>query len=349
MSNKLPPPEPPIVLTASAIPLRPMQWLWQGWIGRGVLTLLDGETGAGKSVVAIDLAARVSRGFIPPGSEAPAAGDASALILTGEDDPARLVRPRLEAAGADLDRVFVVPGPTVFTQPETLAKMVLNNGVSLVVVDPLQDFVDGAATQPRPGQARKALGPLLAAAQQTQAAVILVRRPTAGRQTLALQRGPGSPALPGLCWTTLVVGKDPGEPGRRVLAMSQFKVGPTTTSLSFALENRGAAAAVRWEGASIWNADEAVAPTPDARVEDMSRVEACAGYIEVLLQPGSVLSSDFERLCAMHGYGRTTVFRARKLLGVKATRSSSSLWEVALPQSAKSKMRNEKGKKGTVR
>ena len=44
-----------------------VQWLWPGRIPHGMVTLIAGAEGAGKSFVALDIAARVSRGLGWPG------------------------------------------------------------------------------------------------------------------------------------------------------------------------------------------------------------------------------------------------------------------------------------------
>src|SRR5579859_2085294 len=38
-------------------------WVWQNWIARGVLSLVLGELGVGKSLLATELAAMVTRGW----------------------------------------------------------------------------------------------------------------------------------------------------------------------------------------------------------------------------------------------------------------------------------------------
>ena len=44
-----------------------VQWLWPGRIPRGMVTLIEGAEGAGKSFVVLDIAAHVSRGSGWPG------------------------------------------------------------------------------------------------------------------------------------------------------------------------------------------------------------------------------------------------------------------------------------------
>src|SRR5262252_7265677 len=91
----------------TSIEPKPVDWLWPGWIPAGTVTVLDGDPGLGKSTLLLDLAARVSRGLsMPDGSRGGA--PAGVVILSAEDDPARVIRPRLELAGADLERVALV-------------------------------------------------------------------------------------------------------------------------------------------------------------------------------------------------------------------------------------------------
>src|SRR6202022_215381 len=79
------------------------------------LTLLAGEPGIGKSLVAVDLAARLSRGEAWPDNPAVSQPAASAIIFSLEDDLRDTIVPRLRRAGADLDRTFACEG--VYNRP----------------------------------------------------------------------------------------------------------------------------------------------------------------------------------------------------------------------------------------
>src|SRR5207253_2784907 len=93
----------PHVIVLSQIQSVPAHWLWPGWIPLGKLTVLDGDPGLGKSTLLLDLAARVTRGMpMPDGTPGRQGG---VTLLTAEDSLADTVRPRLEAAGADPERV----------------------------------------------------------------------------------------------------------------------------------------------------------------------------------------------------------------------------------------------------
>src|SRR5438876_5775373 len=77
----------------------------------GKITLLDGDPGMGKSLLALDLAARVSSGRpMPDGTPGPQGG---VILIAPEDDAGDTLRPRLQAAGGDPSRVLLlttVPG-----------------------------------------------------------------------------------------------------------------------------------------------------------------------------------------------------------------------------------------------
>ena len=84
----------------STVRPRTVRWLWEPYLPRGKLALLDGDPGLGKSLVTLDLCARLSTGRPwPDGSAGP--GPANSLVLNGEDDAAERVPPPQIAHGAE--------------------------------------------------------------------------------------------------------------------------------------------------------------------------------------------------------------------------------------------------------
>ncbi len=69
---------------------------------------MEGDPGLGKSLVVADLAATVSTGGKMP-DQAPLGILGNVLLISGEDAQSTVLRPRLEAHGADLDRVAFWP------------------------------------------------------------------------------------------------------------------------------------------------------------------------------------------------------------------------------------------------
>jgi hypothetical protein len=94
------------------VPLRSFKsssidWLWKYRLVRGALALMVGDGGLGKSMLLLWIAMIVSRARTWPDRS----GDAPlgrVVIVSAEDDPRTTIKPRLEALGADIDRITIV-------------------------------------------------------------------------------------------------------------------------------------------------------------------------------------------------------------------------------------------------
>lgn len=119
------------------------QWLWQGWLPRGYLTCLAGDPGAGKSAVALRIAATVTSTLPWPDGE-PFLEPTPVLWLECEGAQA-LVCERVVTWGLDGSRLLF-PGQegleqVMLDQPGLFAQWAENaveRGASLIVVDSLR-------------------------------------------------------------------------------------------------------------------------------------------------------------------------------------------------------------------
>src|SRR5437762_14160768 len=64
-----------VAIRMSDVQPRPLHWLWRYWLALGKLALLDGDPGQAKSMLLVDLAARVSSGQVMPDGSAGIEGD----------------------------------------------------------------------------------------------------------------------------------------------------------------------------------------------------------------------------------------------------------------------------------
>ena len=94
------------IIRVSSVEKQPIKWLWPSRAALGKVTMIAGHPGLGKSQLTTFLAAQVTNGWRWPASEG-RAPKGSVLMLSAEDDVADTIRPRLEAAGADVDRVHM--------------------------------------------------------------------------------------------------------------------------------------------------------------------------------------------------------------------------------------------------
>ncbi len=106
--NRQPPTTQPVIVQLSNVAPRPIHWLWPQRIPLGKLTLLVGDPAVGKSLLAADIAARVSAGIPWPDAPNETNQPAGVVLLCTEDDLADTVRPRLDAANADHRRIAAI-------------------------------------------------------------------------------------------------------------------------------------------------------------------------------------------------------------------------------------------------
>lgn len=137
------------VCLASVEP-KPLKWLWPNYIVLNRTNLLAGDSGKGKSVILVDIAARLSRGRPMP--EEKSGHGCNTLFLSSEDTNSDILVPRLEAADADRNCIHAMnhmieengeERPITFPRDiKLLAAEVKDKGAQFIIVDPIGSFVD---------------------------------------------------------------------------------------------------------------------------------------------------------------------------------------------------------------
>ncbi len=324
---------------ASEVKPQRIVWLWPGWLPAGRLALLGGRPGDGKSSVTIDLAARLSTGSpLPDGYRPPA--PLTVLILSGEDDPADTIVPRLLAAGANLERVVIANGTVVDTEtgiarpwilpadvPE-LANLVHENAVDLCVIDPLAAFVATAVDTHRDAAVRSMLLPLSTMARHEKCAVIGVRHHRKGGALDARDAGTGSVAFTAAARIEWVAGRDPEDPGRRVLAVAKTNIAAVPPSRLYRLvaaEGEFDTVAVRWEGTSTVTANELASGPVSA--EERSELDEAVEFLREVLAAGPVEANVVKRQAhAADISEKGSLRRAKDRLKVRSRKLPDGPW-----------------------
>ena len=213
---------------ASTITSTPIDWLWPGYLAEGALVILDGDPGLGKSLLTLDLAARLSSGRDWPNGAA-SRGSAS-VILLGCEDPENVVHARLAALGADMLRTFPWPRtgepglPLLPRDIEVLEQAIVETGAKLVVIDPIVAFLDRTVAMNSDASVRRGLNPLAQIAEKHGAAIVLVRHLNKKCGAPALYRGGSSIAFIAACRLAWLVGRDPRMEERLVLAQQKNNI-----------------------------------------------------------------------------------------------------------------------------
>ncbi|HTX94343.1 MAG TPA: AAA family ATPase [Mycobacterium sp.] len=251
---------PPVVLTrlADVEPER-VSWLWPGRIPLGKLVTLDGDPGLGKSTLALSIAAPVTTGGEwPDGALCEHPG--GVLLLSAEDGLADTIRPRLDAAGADVSKVHAVQGvpiddkgtlrsPTI-ADITALEAAIRNTDARLLVIDVLMAYLPTGTDSHKDQDIRSTLSRLAAMADRTNCAVLMIRHLTKASGRDPIYRGGGSIGIVGAARAGLLVASDPDDNDRRVLASVKSNLGPVPESLAYRLIDspEHGCARVQWDG-----------------------------------------------------------------------------------------------------
>ena len=154
----------------SDVPCEETEWLVPDVLPRGEISLLGADGGTGKGIWQAQLIAYVTAGRTSGFFPQPPEKTGSVLLFSGEDDPGKVLKARLTAAGADMSRVMVVTSDAYFARtgsplciPDTsFAKYVGKAAPALVIIDPLQSFLPAGVEMASRNQMRSALLPLKA-------------------------------------------------------------------------------------------------------------------------------------------------------------------------------------------
>jgi hypothetical protein len=157
-------------------------------------------------------------------------------------------------------------------------------------VDPLMAFLSGATNSYRDQDVRRALAPLAGLAERTGACVLVVRHLNKAPANNPLYRGGGSIGIIGAARMAFVVGKDPQDENRRVLASTKNTLAKPPKSLMFTLEEADSGAVcVNWLGESEVSAKELLA-TPQDQEHAEARSEAVE-FLNAVLSDGPISAS----------------------------------------------------------
>ncbi len=323
-----------------------VEWLWPARIPLGKLTILDGDPGLGKSTISVDLAARVSTSRPMPG-ETTARPSAGVILMSAEDGLADTIRPRLDAAGADVSRVVALVGivagdgterlPTLPGDLAPLEAAIVENGAALVVVDVLMAYLSADVNAHRDQDVRGALAQLAAVAERTGAAIVVLRHLNKSAGGPAVYRGGGSIGIIGAARSALVVGRDPDDEERFVLAVTKANLAPLAPSLAYRIVDRNGSGAIEWAGVTTHTAAQLLAVQSAEADDDRGALGEAEEVLLTILAEGPVPVKLVQREAREAGIADRTLRRATEALGVIRRKvgkpgESGQRWEWSLPE-----------------
>jgi len=344
----------PIVKSLADVKPLPIDWFWYNRIPLGMLTLVLGDPGLGKSFLTLYMAAKVSTGGAwPDGDGLPdnSAPQGSIIILSAEDDLPRVMRPRLDSLGADVSKIISLESVRIRDENDreylgyfnlerdipALQKAVRScKDCKLVIIDPLSAFLGGDVDSHRDSDVRSVLAPLVELAEKFDVAIVGVMHLNKNTTGKVVYRAMGSIAFTAAARTVWLVSTDPNDPDsrRRLLTPAKHNILIDPTGLAFELNN----GRVEFENEPVtMSADEAL-----GSIVESPKLDKTITWLKEILPPGRSLSTiEVTRQAKENRITESTLRRAKNKLGVVSypltQPDGKRVWLLRIPEDALNK------------
>ena len=315
-----------------------VRWIWEGRIALGKLNLIAGEPGEGKSTPMMDCAAHVTTGTAWPDGSLGVSGDV--LFLSAEDSPSDTVRPRLDAAGADVSRVHLLQAIRdrdgderhfdLTRDLKPLQFAIQQYKPKLTVIDPMNAFLGNVDTW-KDSKVRAVLAPLQKMAEAEGCAIVGIMHLSKGAGRKALHRVIGSIGFTGTAHLVMAVAADPEDNDRRFFVWVKSNVSRPAETLAFRIVEQR----IEWEPEPVSGitADGVMSGFPT----DPSESKDAKEFLEEMLADGQWMASKALITEARAiGINPNTLQGAMRRLGVEKKRlgfGKDGVWQSRLPRS----------------
>ena len=316
--------------TIASVQPREAEYLAEPYLPRGMITILAGHAGQGKTTLALWLASHVSNGDLMPGGK-----PGNVYYFTTENDESIVLRPRLEAMDARLDRVMVMRSDArqlTLTDPRLFEMHKIFDGKpDLIVFDPVQSYVGKKLDMNRTDDVRFMMDNLNKLLHATNAAVVLIchtKKAPMGFNGRPCELINGSSDFVNAARSVCFLGRDPARPDVCVVAQEKNSLGLPGVSLAFTIGEDGA---VHWSDEECELTAAQILTYSDEKRRHAARPSerAQAALRDLLAKNEKMRSTDILEACAKQGISRSAVYRARDELPIQKQRTGmGSFWSM---------------------
>ncbi len=343
-----------ICIDAADIQPKATSWFLEGRIPLGAVTIVAGLPGMAKSLLMTEYAARASRGELP--------GDLRgrpvvSIIASAEDAPDHVIRPRLQAANADLRMIKVMKveeenGTTGeislnASGIRSIEEMIRVHGARMVVIDPVMAYLPTQTNAYRDASVRQVLKPLARIAEVHDVAVVAICHFNKNELAQGVNRVGGSIGFVAAARSVLFVAADPDDSTDtlRVVAHAKSNYSLRAATQRFAVEEVGIDGEPPIKTARVRSLGSAPDITAATLVGDVygARVRASAArpltverameFLAERLAGGAVPATIVDQEARAIQIGSRTLERAKNKLRV-TSQQQNGRWEWVLPESA---------------
>jgi len=310
-------------ITWNTVQPKEITYLWPPYIPSGKITILVGDSGLGKTTVALDIAARITTGRPMPLSDAPTI-TGTVLFQSQEDDLADTLLPRCIGVGADLSRFISIEAAdlNIDEDCDIIEQHIKETNARAAIFDPLQSFMGRNADMCRITDIRRLLTNLGSIAARNDCAVIIIAHQNKAQGAKELHRVFGSVDITATARSVLRISASESDPEIRIISHIKSSVSRPGAPIAFRIEDNGS---ITYMGEYDGEFDTYEIP------DDNSKLARAVAIIHAMLKDGPVQGTEICEACEEAGISYRTVQRAKIELGVlPVRRGNMHLW--ALPE-----------------
>lgn len=306
------------IIKMSDIQTEEVEWLWYPYIPYGKLTIIQGDPGDGKTTLALNIAAKLSKGEMLE-QEMKITEPLNIIYQTAEDGLADTVKPRLELAGADCERILVIDesNQALSMADERLDEAIRITGAKLLILDPIQAYLGTGTDMNRANETRDMTKKLGALAEKYKCAILLIGHMNKAAGIKASYRGIGSIDFFAVARSVLLVGRIQGEENLRAVVQIKNNLATFGNTKAFELTETGFV----WIGDYDISADEVLAGV----VPKANKLVQAKKLLLELAEGNKIMSSkDIFEIAEEENISKRTLENAKKDLNICAKKINNT-------------------------
>lgn len=311
------------IMRASDVTVRDIEWLWYPYIPYGKVTVVEGDSGDGKSTFVLKLAAMLSRGEPMPFTDGEGQEPIKIIYQSSEDDADDTIVPRFINAGGDPDKLLFINEERKFLtfSDERLIRAIKETNAKLIILDPLSAYIGENTNINAANEVRSQYRPLIDVAKEQHCAIIIVHHINKATGQKAISRGSGSTDVIAGARSVLLVGRtDKDRPNERIMVQVKCNVGPTGNAIVFSVGENG----INWIEETSKTADEVLGNVYASAGRPDEQMQMAKDIIFALVTDTPIAQREIIQRCEQAGISVSTAKKAKALLGLKSIKQGNA-------------------------
>jgi len=312
-----------------------ISWLWEPWIPRGMITILTGDPNSGKTWLALQICAIISKGYnfpdpetgFPPecrmlnsefGINSAFQNPHSAIYITYEDNIRVTIKNRLDTMDCDQSNILIpknLDGCLRLDRPDRIEALLRKYEPKVLIFDPLTAALGERTKMNAAEDVTRLLSPIVRLVESYNCALILIRHQAKADRDKVLDRGLGSIAFSGMARSEILLGRNPEDLSKRVLFLIKCS------------EREAQAIPYKCDGFFEWCGLSDLTPQDLGKAvgnksHQNTTKDQASEWLQALLADGPVMMNKILEQAEKHDppFSLPTLKRVKKELGVESLR-----------------------------